>query len=129
LLWISSRILPDFVLADLLGSPASYSLVLGGGLALYLYSMALQRGSAIAATTPLIAVQTMTPAAVGVLFLGDEVRSGWWPAAVLGFAITAVSAIVLVRFEGARTKALGLNRPAGRQQGGSAELAADGDRE
>jgi drug/metabolite transporter (DMT)-like permease len=101
---ISSRILPDFVIGDLVTSPATYSLALGGGLAFYFYSMALQRGSAIAATTPLIAVQTVTPAAVGVLLLGDQVRSGWWPAAVLGFAITAAAAVVLVRFEGVRTK-------------------------
>jgi drug/metabolite transporter (DMT)-like permease len=99
---ISSRILPDFVPLDLLGSPATYSLALGGGLAFYLYSMALQRGSAIAATTPLIAVQTVTPAAVGVLLLGDQVRPGWWPGAIVGFTITAAAAIVLVRFEGVR---------------------------
>jgi drug/metabolite transporter (DMT)-like permease len=100
---ISSRILPDFVIADLLTSPASYSLALGGGLAFYFYSMALQRGSAIAATTPLIAVQTVTPAAVGVLLLGDQVRPGWWAGAILGFVITAAAAVVLVRFEGVRT--------------------------
>ena len=101
---ISSRILPDFVITDLLTSPASYSLALGGGLAFYFYSMALQRGSAIAATTPLIAVQTVTPAAAGVLLLGDQVRPGWWPGAILGFAITAAAAVVLVRFEGVRTQ-------------------------
>jgi drug/metabolite transporter (DMT)-like permease len=101
---ISSRILPDFVLLNLLRSPATYSLLLGGGLAFYLYSMALQRGSAIAATTPLIAVQTVTPALVGVLLLGDQVRPGWWPGAVLGFVITAAAAIVLVRFEGIRAE-------------------------
>ena len=121
---ISSRILPDLVLIDLIRSPATYSLGLGGGLALYLYSMALQRGSAIAATTPLIAVQTITPAAVGVLFLGDQVRPGWWPAAILGFAITAAAAIVLVRFEGARTSSELATDPDGEEQGGQ-----DDDRE
>lgn len=135
---ISSRILPDFQLGDLLRSPATYSLAIGGGLAFYLYSMALQRGSAIAATTPLIALQTITPAAVGVLLLGDQVRSGWWPGAILGFAITAAAAVVLVRFEGVRTHGQPppeghLARPAGSgatrvpAPGSAGELATDHD--
>jgi drug/metabolite transporter (DMT)-like permease len=99
---ISSRLLPDFGIGDLLSSPATYSLVLGGGLAFLLYSLALQRGSAIAATTPLISTQTVTPAVVGIALLGDTVRSGWWPGVILGVAITAASALVLVRFEGVR---------------------------
>jgi drug/metabolite transporter (DMT)-like permease len=131
---ISSRILPDFAVLDLLRSPASYTLCLGGGLAFYFYSMALQRGSAIAATTPLIAVQTVAPAAAGVFLLGDEVRDGWWPAAILGFAITAAAAVVLVRFEGVRAHEEGeedvvTDVPPLVTESGSAELAADRDRE
>ena len=99
---ISSRLLPDFGVGDLLSSPFTYTLGFGGLLAFFLYSLALQRGSTIAATTPLIATQTVTPAVVGVVLLGDTVRSGWWPVAVIGFAITAAAAIVLVRFEGVR---------------------------
>ena len=99
---ISSRLLPDFGIGDLLSSPATYTLGLGGGLAFLLYSLALQRGSAIAATTPLISTQTVTPAVVGIALLGDTVRSGWWPGVILGVAITAASALVLVRFEGVR---------------------------
>jgi drug/metabolite transporter (DMT)-like permease len=99
---ISSRLLPDFGIGDLLSSPATYTLGLGGGLAFLLYSLALQRGSAIAATTPLISTQTVTPAVVGIALLGDTVRSGWWPGVILGVVITAASALVLVRFEGVR---------------------------
>ena len=111
---ISSRLLPDFKVVDLLASPATYTLGLGGGLAFFLYSLALQRGSAIAATTPLIAVQTVTPAVVGVFVLGDEVRPGWWPGAILGFLVTAAAAVVLVRFEGVRA-----------EEGAEAELVED----
>jgi drug/metabolite transporter (DMT)-like permease len=99
---ISSRLLPSFGLGSLFGSAATYSLGLGGGLAFLLYSLALQRGSAIAATTPMISTQTVTPAVVGVALLGDTVRPGWWPGMFIGFVITAASAIVLVRFEGVR---------------------------
>jgi drug/metabolite transporter (DMT)-like permease len=59
----------------------------------------LQRGSVTLATTPMIALQTVTPAAVGVLVLGDEVRPGWYAGAVGGFVLTAIGALILVRFE------------------------------
>jgi drug/metabolite transporter (DMT)-like permease len=100
---ISSRLLPDGLSApELIKSPATYTLALGGGLAFFLYSLALQRGSVTAATTSLITTQTVTPAIVGVVLLGDHVRSGWWPGAAVGFLITAAAAVVLVRFEGVR---------------------------
>jgi len=126
---ISSRLLPDFAPLDLLRSPATYSLGLGGGLAFLLYSLALQRGSAIAATTPLISTQTVTPAVVGVLLLGDQVRPGWWPGACIGFAITAASAIVLVRFEGARDVQHEEVIPPVPARAGSGELVTDRDTE
>jgi drug/metabolite transporter (DMT)-like permease len=96
---VSSRLLPDFELDDLLTSVETYTLCLGGVLAYLLYSLALQRGAVTAATTPLIAVQTVGPSIVGVVFLGDEVISGRWPVLVIGFLVTVVSAFVLVRFE------------------------------
>jgi drug/metabolite transporter (DMT)-like permease len=100
---ISARLLPDsLTLPHLVRSPATYSLACGGVLAFFLYSLALQRGSVTAATTSLITTQTVTPAVVGVILLGDHVRHGWWPGAAIGFLITAAAAIVLVRFEGVR---------------------------
>ena len=39
---------------------------------------------------------------VGVLLLGDVVRSGWAVGALVGFVLTAAGAITLVRFEDAR---------------------------
>jgi drug/metabolite transporter (DMT)-like permease len=126
---ISARILPDFSVLGLVRSPATYSLLLGGLFAFFLYSLALQRGAVTAATTPLIAAQTVTPAVVGALLLGDSVRPGWLPGAVIGFLITATSAVVLVRFEGAKQ-----DQPDGEGQGqgasaGSAEFVPEHDRE
>jgi drug/metabolite transporter (DMT)-like permease len=128
---VSSRLLPDFMIGDLLRSPSTYSLCLGGALAFFLYSLALQRGSAIAATTPLIATQTVAPAVVGVLLLDDQVRAGWWPGALLGFAITAAAAIVLVRFEGVRAEESVevLPEPLLPEVDSAAEFAAERDRE
>jgi drug/metabolite transporter (DMT)-like permease len=97
---ISARLLPDLVPSDLMRAPAAWTLALGGGTAFLIYSVALQRGAVTLATTPMIVTQTVTPAAVGVLLLGDGVRPGWQPVAVLGFALTVVAATALVRFEG-----------------------------
>jgi drug/metabolite transporter (DMT)-like permease len=102
---ISGRLLRDNSLEDLLRGPTTYTLPVSGGLAFLLYSLALQRGSVTVATAPMIALQTITPAVVGVLALGDEIRSGWYAGALGGFAVTAVGALVLVRFENVRDRA------------------------
>ncbi|MET7279955.1 hypothetical protein ABZS29_17095 [Kribbella sp. NPDC005582] len=96
---ISARLLQDGSLGELLRSPTAYTLPLSGALAFVLYSLALQRGSVTLATTPMIALQTITPAVVGVAVLSDAVRAGWWPLAVLGFVLSAAGSVVLVRFE------------------------------
>nr|WP_238353055.1 hypothetical protein [Kribbella solani] len=96
---ISARLLRDGSLSELLHSPTSYTLPISGALAFILYSLALQRGSVTLATTPMIALQTITPAAVGVFVLDDAVRNGWWPAAILGFLLSAAGSVILVRFE------------------------------
>ncbi len=53
------------------------------------YSMALNRISTVAATAPLVLTETLAPAAVGLLFLHDTVRPGWW----LGFAVGLAASI------------------------------------
>ncbi|WUJ68092.1 hypothetical protein OG809_23610 [Kribbella soli] len=96
---ISARLLQDGSISELFHSPTLYTLPISGALAFILYSLALQRGSVTLATTPMIALQTITPAAVGVFVLDDAVRAGWWPAAIIGFALSAAGSVVLVRFE------------------------------
>ncbi|MEV6887358.1 hypothetical protein [Kribbella sp. NPDC051137] len=96
---ISARLLKDGSPAELFHSPTLYTLPISGALAFILYSLALQRGSVTLATTPMIALQTITPAAVGVFVLNDAVRAGWWPAAILGFLLSATGSVILVRFE------------------------------
>ena len=99
---VAARLLPELTVSSLLTSPVAYALPLSGALAFLLYSLALQRSSVTVATAPMIVVQTAGPAVVGVLLLGDAVRSGWAVGALVGFVVTAVGAIALVRFEGAR---------------------------
>ena len=102
---VSARLLPEGGLGDVLRAPTAYSLVLSGALAFLLYSLALQRGTVTVATASMIAMQTVAPAVVGVLLLGDEIRAGWGLGAITGFAVTAVGALILVRFERVRDEA------------------------
>ena len=68
----------------------SYSLV-----AFWLYSLGMHRAAVPATTAALIVAQTFVPAAVGVAWLGDEVRDGWWPEVVLGLLLSTAGAAVL----------------------------------
>lgn len=100
---ISARLLEDSSIDELLRGPTTYTLPISGGLAFIIYSLALQRGSVTLATTPMIALQTITPAAVGVFVLDDAVRSGWSTAAIGGFTLSAIGSLILVRFESVKT--------------------------
>ncbi|MEU6892795.1 hypothetical protein ABZ934_13540 [Streptomyces sp. NPDC046557] len=79
-------------------NPAVYALLLGGGAGFLLLTSALQRGSVTAATAGLVLGETVGPAVVGVVWLGDRTREGLtWPA-VLGFAVAVAGSLALARF-------------------------------
>ncbi len=83
--------------AVLASSPAFAALVLAGALALLTYSTALQRGTVTAATAMLVVGETVAPAIVGVLVLGDRPRPGWGPLAAVGFVLAVTGALSLAR--------------------------------
>jgi hypothetical protein len=66
-----------------------------GLVAFWLYSLGMHRAAVPATTAALIVTQTFVPAAIGVAFLGDGVRDGWWPAVVLGLLLSTGGAAVL----------------------------------
>ena len=66
-----------------------------GLVAFWLYSLALSRTGVAAATGALIVLQTFVPAAVGIAFLGDGVRDGWWPAVAAGLVLAVAGAVAL----------------------------------
>jgi hypothetical protein len=95
---VATRILPaPLTVSGLLTDPATYALLLSGALALLTYSTALQRGSVTLATAPLVVLETVAPAAVGVLLLGDSPRPGWGWVAAAGFVIAVAGALSLAR--------------------------------
>jgi drug/metabolite transporter (DMT)-like permease len=94
---IGSRAVPDLSPGALVADPAAYAVVAAGVCAYLLYSTALQRGEVMTATGPMVVAQTVVPALVGLLLLGDGLRSGWEVPAVLGLALALWGAVRLGR--------------------------------
>jgi drug/metabolite transporter (DMT)-like permease len=95
---VSARILPGFGVVQLIKSPAAYTLAAAGIVSFLLYATALEGGSVTTATAAVVLAETMPPAVVGVLFLGDTTRRGLAAVAVLGFILAVVCAVALARF-------------------------------
>ncbi|WP_336112885.1 DMT family transporter [Streptomyces sp. PTD9-10] len=95
---VSVRLIDSLRPADLLTNPAAYALLIGGGAAFILLTSALQRGAVTTATAGLVIGETIGPAAVGVIWLGDRTREGFAWLAVLGFAVAVAGALALARF-------------------------------
>ncbi len=95
---ISGRIIHDFHPLKLLADPALYTAVVGGALAMFFYASALQRGGVTMATAMLVVGETVFPALVGLLALGDHSRPGFGAVAVGGFLVAVAAAVVLARF-------------------------------
>lgn len=66
-----------------------------GLIGFWLYSRGLRRASVTGVTAPLVLLETLVPAVVGVLVFGDGVKPGWWVAAAVGFALSIGAALVL----------------------------------
>ncbi|MFI6358874.1 DMT family transporter [Streptomyces sp. NPDC050743] len=95
---VSVRLIDSLAPLDLLTNPAAYALLIGGGAAFMLLTSALQRGSVTTATAGMVIGETIGPAAVGVVWLGDRTREGLTWLAVLGFVVAVVGAMALARF-------------------------------
>ncbi|MEU0334825.1 hypothetical protein [Streptomyces sp. NPDC006193] len=95
---VTVRLIDSLRPAAALADPAVYALAVGGAAAFVLLTSALQRGSVTTATAGMVIGETLGPAAVGVVWLGDRTRPGMaWPA-VLGFAVAVAGALALARF-------------------------------
>jgi drug/metabolite transporter (DMT)-like permease len=79
-------------------NPALYAAA-GGGLAGFLlFTSALQRGSVTTTVAAMVVGETIAPALVGVLWLGDTARPGWGWLVILGFVVAVGATLVLARF-------------------------------
>ncbi|MDQ6873770.1 MAG: hypothetical protein M3042_01720 [Actinomycetota bacterium] len=92
------RILTDLHPARLLRDPAAYALLLAAAIGFLCYVTALQRGRVTSATGPLVVAETVAPALVGVLALGDTTRHGYVWVGVAGFLVAVAGALALAHF-------------------------------
>ncbi|MEV0460089.1 hypothetical protein [Catellatospora methionotrophica] len=95
---LAARTLPQLDPARLMREPATYLVAAASLIALVLWTMALAGGSVTTATAAMVIGETVLPAAVGVVVLGDEARPGWVPVAVGGFLLAVGGALALARF-------------------------------
>ncbi|MEV8017633.1 hypothetical protein AB0O76_15095 [Streptomyces sp. NPDC086554] len=95
---VAVRLIDGVSVGALAANPATYALLVGGGAAFLLLTSALQRGSVTTATAGMVIGETVGPAAVGVVWLGDRTREGLEWLAVAGFAVAVVGALTLARF-------------------------------
>ncbi|MFF0791963.1 hypothetical protein [Streptomyces spiralis] len=110
---VTVRLIDSLGPAALFTNPASYALALGGGAAFLLLTSALQRGSVTTATAGMVIGETIGPAAIGVVWLGDRTREGLSWLAVLGFAVAVAGALALARFGEAPVTPTSADGPAG----------------
>jgi hypothetical protein len=97
-LGVAARVLNGFAPATLIRDPATYALIAAGIVSFLFYASALEGGSVTVATAGVVLAETLPPAAVGVIFLGDRTRPGLGGVAIAGFALAVCCAVALARF-------------------------------
>ncbi len=97
-LGIAARVLNGFEPLTLVRDPAAYAVAAAGIVSFVFYTTALEGGSVTVATAAVVLAETLPPAIIGVVFLGDKTRPGLEPAAVAGFLLAVTSALMLARF-------------------------------
>lgn len=95
---IAARVLNGFEPLTLVRDPAAYAVAAAGIVSFMFYATALEGGSVTVATAAVVLAETLPPAVIGVVFLGDMTRPGLEPAAVAGFLLAVASAVMLARF-------------------------------
>ena len=95
---VAARVLPGFSVHELIRDPAAYALAAAGVVSFMLYATALEDGSVTVATAAVVLAETIPPALVGIMFLGDHTRPGMGGVAVFGFSLAVVCAVALARF-------------------------------
>ncbi|MCU1344905.1 MAG: integral rane protein [Acidimicrobiia bacterium] len=75
--------------------PLAYAVAVHGILGVTLFAAALQRATVTTVAAITFAVETVVPAAVGLVWLHDHARPGFLPVAVVGFVVTLGASIAL----------------------------------
>lgn len=84
--------------AGFYANPAVYAVLAGGAAGFLLLTSALSRGSVTTAVAGMVVGETVGPALVGVIWLGDQTRPGLTWMVVAGFAVAVAGTLALSRF-------------------------------
>ncbi len=95
---IAARVLNGFEPLQLARDPAAYAIISAGIISFMFYATALEGGSVTVATAAVVLSETIPPAIIGVIFLGDQTRHGLAAVAWGGFFLAVASAVMLARF-------------------------------
>ena len=95
---IAARVLTGFSPLELARDPAAYAVAAAGIISFMFYATALESGSVTVATAAVVLSETIPPAVIGVVFLGDQTRPGLAGVAWGGFFLAVASAVMLARF-------------------------------
>lgn len=78
--------------------PALYAAAAGGAAGFLLLTSALQRGSVTTTVAAMVVGETIAPALVGVVWLGDTARHGLGWLVIVGFVVAVSGTLALARF-------------------------------
>ena len=95
---IAARVLTGFSPLELARDPAAYAVAAAGIISFMFYATALESGSVTVATAAVVLSETIPPAVIGVIFLGDQTSPGLAVVAWGGFLLAITSAVMLARF-------------------------------
>jgi drug/metabolite transporter (DMT)-like permease len=79
-------------------NPALYAAAAGGAAGFLLLTSALHRGSVTTAVAGMVVGETIAPALIGVVWLGDRARDGFGWLVVAGFVVAVSGTLALARF-------------------------------
>ena len=92
---LCARSLSSGIGIHLVADPAAWAMVLFGVVGMVLFATALQRGSVTVTTAWLFTAETIAPAIVGMVALGDHAKPGMGVIAVVAFVTTVAAAVGL----------------------------------
>lgn len=87
-------------LGQVLSEPVAWYIAVFGAIGALAYARALEGGAVGPVTSVLWVIEVVVPGLVGVLVLGDGVRAGWAPAALVAIIIGLAGSVVLAMAPG-----------------------------
>jgi drug/metabolite transporter (DMT)-like permease len=95
---LAARALPTAAhLSGYLHEPLAWAVIGYGVAGMYAYAFALERGDVGVVTAMLWVPELVVPGIIGVVFLDDQIRSGWLLPAVVATVVAVVATVALSR--------------------------------